>query len=64
MILFFCYTAFINFKCYTLLYGNNAIKQKTFHSSIACYVHVRLLIYNAAKHVFMSAVAAFVSQQR
>jgi hypothetical protein len=44
----FCYTTLLNFNFYTLLCGNNALKQKTVHSSMAYYVHV--LLYNAAKH--------------
>jgi hypothetical protein len=35
------------FNIYMLLCGNNALKQKAVHSSMACYVHV--LLYNAAK---------------
>jgi hypothetical protein len=38
------------FNFYTLLFGNNTIKQKTVHLSIACYAHV--FPYNAAKHIF------------
>jgi hypothetical protein len=33
-----------------LLCGNNALKQKTLHSSMAYYVHV--LLYNAGKQMF------------
>jgi hypothetical protein len=32
-----------------LLCGNNALKEKTVHSSMPYYVHV--LLYNAAKHL-------------
>jgi hypothetical protein len=46
MTLIFCYTTLLNFNFY-MLCGNNALKQKTVHSSMAYYVHV--LLYNAAK---------------
>lgn len=45
----FCCTALHNFNFYVLLCGNNALKQKTIYSLMACYVHV--LLYNAAKQI-------------
>jgi hypothetical protein len=50
MILIFCYITLLSFNFYMLLYGNNALKQKTVHSSMAYYVHV--LLYKAAKQMF------------
>jgi hypothetical protein len=50
MRLIFWNTALFNFNFYTLLCGNNALEQKTVHSSMACYVYV--LVYNAAKQMF------------
>jgi hypothetical protein len=38
------------FNFYMLLRGSSAVKQKSGHSSMACYVHV--LQYNAAEHVY------------
>jgi hypothetical protein len=43
-------TSSLNFNFYMLLCGNNALKQKADHSSMAYYVHV--LLYNAAKQMF------------
>jgi hypothetical protein len=43
----FCYTLSLIFNVYMLLCGNNALKQKTVHSSMTYYVHV--LLYNIAK---------------
>jgi hypothetical protein len=37
MILIFCYTL-LNFNIYMLLYGNNAVKQKTVHLCMHFYV--------------------------
>lgn len=45
----FCCTALHNFNFYVLLCGNNALKQKTIYSFMACCVHV--LLYNAAKQI-------------
>jgi hypothetical protein len=47
----FFYSTLLYFKFYMLLCGNNALEQKTVHSSMAYYVHV--LLYNAAKQMFM-----------
>jgi hypothetical protein len=38
------------FNFYIVLYGNNAMKQKTVHFSMACLVSV--FIYNTAKQIF------------
>jgi hypothetical protein len=46
-----------------LLCGNDVLKQKTIHSSLACYVHV--LLYNATEQMFMCLrFAAFVFKER
>jgi hypothetical protein len=50
MILIFCCTALLKFNFYMLLCGNNALKQKTVHPSVAYYVNV--LLYDAAKQMF------------
>jgi hypothetical protein len=39
-----------DFNVYMLLCGNNALKQKAVHSSVAYYVHI--LLYHAAKQMF------------
>jgi hypothetical protein len=37
---------------YMLLFGNNALKRKSAHSFMACYVGLYVLLYNAAKRMF------------
>jgi hypothetical protein len=39
MILICCFPTLLNFNLYMLLCGNNALKQKIFHSSVTYYVH-------------------------
>jgi hypothetical protein len=56
MIIRFCYTL-LNFKFYMLIHGNNALKQKTVHSSMERYVRARL--YNAAKQMFVLTFCNF-----
>jgi hypothetical protein len=48
--LIFCFAGLLNFDFYALLCGNDAQKQKSVHSSLACCVHVPLHI--AAKQMF------------
>jgi hypothetical protein len=51
MMLFFSrYATLLSFKLYVLLSRNNALKQKTVHSSMAFYVHV--ILYNATNQMF------------
>jgi 4-amino-4-deoxy-L-arabinose transferase-like glycosyltransferase len=46
------------FNFYILLFGNDALKQETFYSSIACRVHV--LTYNSEKQtVYVSTLSSF-----
>jgi hypothetical protein len=47
-----CYTTSLNFNFYVPSCGNNVLKQKTAHLSMACYVHVlenRRLCVNASQ---------------
>jgi hypothetical protein len=45
---YFYFAVLMNYKFYSLLCGNNALKQKTVHLFMIFYVHV--LLYNAAKY--------------